>query len=193
MNWKVSESEGNLHTKPRLIILSDLWGKEKSDWVDYYRRALQQDFDIHLYDCCKLGEIDKSDYTQDALHKQFLNGGIEKAVQKLLTHETGVVTILAFSIGGTIAWQFALASQKVIALYCVSSTRLRNETIKPMAEVKLWYGAGDIFKPSSSWCDELELQYHLIQNKGHRVYAEPELAWQVSGQIVTDRSTSSET
>jgi hypothetical protein len=32
--------------KPRLIILSDLWGKEKSDWVSNYVALLKDMFEI---------------------------------------------------------------------------------------------------------------------------------------------------
>jgi hypothetical protein len=50
--------------KPRLIILSDLWGKEKSEWVKGYIEILESEFDIKFYDCCELGEVDKGDYSE---------------------------------------------------------------------------------------------------------------------------------
>ena len=49
--------------KPKLIILSDLWGKEKSNWVSDYVELLKNKFEIQYYDCCDLGGIDKTDYT----------------------------------------------------------------------------------------------------------------------------------
>lgn len=40
-----------------------------------------------------------------ALHAAFLQGGIATAAVKLPKSEPGHVDILAFSIGGTIAWE----------------------------------------------------------------------------------------
>lgn len=180
----MSEPKEKTHLKRRLLILSDLWGKEKADWVEYYQQALQHDFNIHFYDCCELADVDKSGYTQDALHKQFLNDGIEKAVEKLLTFETDKVTILAFSIGGTIAWKFAHASQKVSALYCVSSTRLRYETVKPTAKIQLWYGEYDHFRPSKDWFDQIDVDYDILKGEDHELYTKPVFAVKAIAQIL---------
>ncbi|MBG6132629.1 hypothetical protein IWQ47_003854 [Aquimarina sp. EL_43] len=80
--------------KPKLIILSDLWGKKKSDWVAYYIKELQDHFVLQYYDCCELGALDTSTYTEENLHKQFTNRGIDRAVQNLLTLEKGKIHIL---------------------------------------------------------------------------------------------------
>lgn len=162
--------------KRRLLMLSDLWGKEKSGWLRHYAEALSNSFEIQYYDCCELGTVDKSDYREEALHQQFVNGGIEKAVNRLTALEKGPVHVLAFSIGGTIAWQFALKTDKVKSLYAVSSTRLRNEITKPEADIKLYYGENDPFKPSKEWFDQLQVAHEIINGKGHMVYAEPEFA-----------------
>ena len=56
-----------------------------------------------------------------------MNSGIEIAVQTLLNKEKGEIKILAFSVGGTIAWKAALKGLKVSDLVAVSSNRLRYE------------------------------------------------------------------
>ncbi len=126
--------------KNRLLVISDLWGKEKSDWLIYYARLLEQKFDLVFYDSCEIGGVDQSIYVQDRLHQQFVNGGIERAVDRLVQLEKLPVHVLAFSIGGSIAWKYGLKSGMVQSLNCISSTRLRNETEKPTGHIKLYFG-----------------------------------------------------
>lgn len=170
--------------KNRLIILSDLWGKEKSGWVENYAKHLKHHFEIKYYDCCELGEVDKSTYTQEALHKQFVNGGIERAVQKLIEKESREVNILSFSVGGSIAWKYGLKSNKLLSLCCVSSTRLRHEVIKPKGEIYLYYGAKDRYRPQQEWFDGMLLDGHLFENENHELYKNHMLARQISQDIL---------
>ena len=46
--------------KSRLLILSDLWGNKRSDWVGFYLKLLEAEFDVCYYDCCELGDVDTS-------------------------------------------------------------------------------------------------------------------------------------
>ncbi len=170
--------------KEKLIILSDLWGREKSSWLDHYTPVLEEKFHIVFYDSCELGEIDTSDYRQDHLHAQFVNGGIEKAVEKLRRSEKDRVHCLAFSIGGTIAWKFGMESGKLRSLTCVSSTGLRKEAERPKGRIALFYGENDAYRPDEAWLKAMKLNYRVLSGKGHEVYREPEFARQLSGEIV---------
>lgn len=172
--------------KERLIIISDLWGREKSQWSINYSRILETKFEVELYDSCELGQIDKSDYTQESLHKQFVDGGIEKAVENLLDYEKNKVNILAFSIGGTIAWKFGLKSDNLNTLVCVSSTRLRKETEKPESNIKLYFGENDEYKPTEEWFENMKLEYEIFIDKGHQVYCETEFTKQLCEKIIND-------
>ncbi|MEL6944602.1 MAG: hypothetical protein AAFO82_18230 [Bacteroidota bacterium] len=58
--------------KPKLLLLSDLWGREKGDWIKDYLEILQPYFDCQYYDCCELGTVDKHPYEQEHLHHQFV-------------------------------------------------------------------------------------------------------------------------
>ena len=78
----------NANKKPRLLLLSDLWGKEQSEWIILYTEILEQHFELKYYDCCELGNVDKTIYSEENLHQQFVNGGIEIAVEKLSQEET---------------------------------------------------------------------------------------------------------
>jgi hypothetical protein len=156
--------------KPRLIILSDLWGKEKSGWVSNYVSLLKDKFEIQYYDCCELGSIDKINYTEENLHSQFVNGGIEKVVENLLKAEKNQIDVLAFSIGGTIAWKATLKGLNVRQLFAVSSTRLRYENEIPNGIIKLYYGENDTNKPSNDWFGKYSIDLEIIKNKEHNFY-----------------------
>jgi pimeloyl-ACP methyl ester carboxylesterase len=170
--------------KKRLILLSDLWGKEKSAWVEPYVELLQSEFQIQYYDCCELGGIDKSKYTQESLHQQFVSGGIERAVEELLKKEKGIIDILSFSIGGTIAWKAALRGLKIEKLYGVSATRLRYETERPDCFIKLFYGQEDRYKPGDEWFEKMTIEKNVIAKAGHQLYMEKEYSKKISFKIV---------
>lgn len=170
--------------KPRLIILSDLWGKERSSWVASYVELLSPFFDLKQYDCCDLGEIDKANYNEKNLHNQFVNGGIERAVDALLKKERNTVTVLAFSIGGTIAWKAALKGLKVETLIAISSTRLRYETQVPNCRVKLYFGERDDNKPDGSWFMNCQIVPEINKNKGHLMYVEKDFIHLVCNAIL---------
>ncbi|MFK7947897.1 MAG: alpha/beta hydrolase [Saprospiraceae bacterium] len=157
-------------TKPRLLILSDLFGQSKNNWENTYIQHFQNDFEIKYYDCCELGNVDKTIYTQENLHQQFVNFGIEKAVDNLLKLEKERVTILAFSIGGTIAWKAALQGLKVNKLIALSATRLRYETEKPNGTIQLFYGKNDRFQPNQDWFKKMKIEPKIIKNTNHEFY-----------------------
>jgi hypothetical protein len=170
--------------KPRLIILSDLWGKEKSDWTLYYIELLKDIFEIQYYDCCELGAIDKTNYTEENLHSQFVNGGIEKGVENLFKAEKNQVDILAFSVGGTIAWKAALEGLNVQNLFAVSSTRLRYKNEIPNGGIKLYFGENDSNKPSENWFEKHSINFEIIKNKEHDFYIGKEFATLICSEIL---------
>ena len=151
--------------KPRLLLISDLWGKEKSDWISYYTSILLNNFELEYYDSCDLGSIDTSDYLQENLHHQFVNGGIEKAVAQLIKEEKGFVNVLGFSIGGLIAWKAGLSGLKIQKLFAISSTRLRYENLKPLGTIQLFYGENDNYKPDSNWFKNLHIKESYFKNE----------------------------
>ena len=156
--------------KPRLLILSDLFGGEHPDWINYYVEGLKSKFDIQYYDVRELANISANYVTESDIHQQFLNGGIEKAVESLLELEKEEITVLGFSIGGTIAWIAALKGLKVSYLTAVSSTRLRFETEAPNCKIKLYYGDKDLCAPSLKWFSEFNIPNKFIDNENHQFY-----------------------
>lgn len=174
----------NENKKPRLLLLSDLWGKEKSDWVCFYTDILKEHFELKYYDCCELGNVDKTIYSEQSLHHQFVNGGIDKAVSQLLHYETSTINILGFSIGGLIAWQAGNSGLKIKNLIAISSTRLRYEMQKPSAMITLYYGENDNFKPDAIWFDNLHLKQNLFPDENHEFYHKQETATIICNQII---------
>ena len=162
--------------KQKLLILSDLWGAKKASYLPKYITLLQSKFDVEFLDCCQLGEIDTTNYTQENLHQQFINGGINLAIENLLKNYPQEVDILAFSIGGTIAWKANLAGLKIKNLYAISATRLRYETERPNSQISLVYGGLDTYRPNENWFVDLEItDYGIFENEGHNLYQKPTL------------------
>lgn len=160
----------------KLILLSDLWGIEKSHWLLQYKAILERYFEILYYDCRELGSITKDDLPIENIHSQFVNGGIDKAVKQLLQTEREAFAVLGFSLGGCIAWKACLLGLKVQHLFAISSTRLRYETAKPFAAIELLYGENDHFKPNSKWFQQIEIKENLFQNEEHDLYQKKEFA-----------------
>ena len=170
--------------KERVLIVSDLWGKEKSNWINYYLSVLEDQFDVQYYDSCVLGEIDTSEYAKDKLHAQFINGGIDKAVENLLLQENENCMVLGFSIGGCIAWKAANLGLKVESLIAVSSTRLRYEIKKPAVKIKLIYGQEDANKPDGNWFSNMQISANFYQNEDHELYRKKECADKICKSII---------
>lgn len=170
--------------KPVLLILSDLWGKEKSEWTQFYTSHLSSIYTIKYYDSCELASVDKSIDREEKLHTQFVNGGIEKAVDSLVAQGHKHVDVLAFSVGGVIAWKAALSGLNINALFAVSSTRLRKETEKPNCHIQLFYGEDDPSKPEQTWYEQLELEEFIFPNSPHEMYRDKEVAKKICQEIL---------
>ncbi|GAA3726687.1 MULTISPECIES: alpha/beta hydrolase [Flavobacterium] len=168
--------------KPRLLLLSDLFG-DNPEWIQNYIEILELKFDVQYYDVLKLAQIDSSSEEKE-IHNQFLNGGIEKAVNCLLDFEKEEVAVLGFSIGGTIAWKASLKGLKATQLVAVSSTRLRFETGIPSCKVKLYYGDKDMNKPDQEWFMRLKMESQIFENQNHNLYEEKSNASPICNNFV---------
>lgn len=136
--------------KPQLLLLSDLWGFQQSHWQQHYPHILGQNYDITLIDCCTLADVKTSQSSQEVIHQQFINGGIDKGVNSLLDKKLTSDLIIGCSIGGLIAWKAMLQGLKAEKLIAISATRLRYEINKPEGDLTLYYGEEDPYKPTNS-------------------------------------------
>ncbi|BDD06533.1 hypothetical protein [Aureibacter tunicatorum] len=170
----------NKTTLPRLIFISDIRGKQENmSWMNEYTKPFESKYDIRVYCAQELAGIDKSISDKGLIHKQFIEGGIEKAVAKLIELESEQINIIAFSIGGTIAWKACLKSLNVENMILISSTRLRYETKPIKGNCTLLYGQLDAHKPDSDWLESMNLGYEIIDNAIHEMYREEKLAEKV--------------
>lgn len=176
--------------KPKLIILSDLFGFKHSDWIGNYVDLLKSEFILTIYDSLDLAGIDITNLSKKEIHSQFINYGIENAVNKLLQLEKKKVNILAFSIGGTIAWKGALEDLKTDNLYAVSATRLRYELKKPISKIHLLYGLQDPFIPKSSWFHQMDVSTKIIKEGNHEIYKSLEFTKFLCALIISEKNSS---
>ncbi len=170
--------------KQRLILISDIWGKKNSEWINFYIDILGQHFEVVFYDSCDLGNIDKSEHLEEKLHQKFINGGVEKAVERILQLEKEQINILGFSIGGYIAWKACLLGLNAKNLFAISSTRLRYEIYKPETNVQLFYGENDSFKPDQNWFKKIGLGENIVLNESHGLYKEKQFAQKICNLIL---------
>lgn len=171
--------------KPRLIILSDLWGFAHAEWLSNYLTLLTDAFEVKTYNCHKLGEVDISSGIEQQIHHQFVTGGIDKAVVQLLSLERQPVHVLAFSVGGAIAWKAALQGLKMESLWAVSSTRLRHEQVKPVCtKMHFFFGEDDLFMPDKAWFEKFAFLPEIVKNQGHLLYQDADFVERVSHKMV---------
>lgn len=171
--------------KTRLVILSDMWGLDHSAWMDRYLRALDPAFRIQLYDVRVLGNVATGNSDEAVLHAAFVHGGIDAAASKLLELEPEQVDILAFSVGGTIAWKAGMKGMSIGHLYAVSSTRLRLQTAKPHCTIQLFHGADDPYQAPGSWYAKLKLDPPQMESGGHTFYAAIDPAKRICDAILS--------
>lgn len=177
-------AHAQINDKPRLLILSDLWGWSYAPWIELYLQTLHPYFDIVVYDSCVLADL-PSDLDSEALrHTAFIHGGIEWAVDKLLLLEKSPVWLLAFSTGGYIAWKAAQQSLSVSGMLAVSTTRLRLETEQATFPIHLIYGANDPSKPENDWFETMQIDYEIYSDLGHELYTLPEVIPSICQQLI---------
>lgn len=172
--------------KQRLVVLSDIWGGENNAWFESYRQELSPYFELREYDSRELGEIPVNINTEKEIHEQFLKDGIEKAVTNLLEKEKKATWVLAFSVGGTIAWKAALHGMPIQKLIAVSSTRLRKEYQKPNGVIDLFYGENDLNRPMDEWFEAMQLAPTIFARADHELYKDEKFAQQILTDILQE-------
>ncbi|MBM1839670.1 hypothetical protein JQW79_22290 [Sulfitobacter pseudonitzschiae] len=110
----------------------------------------------------------------EALHRHlFMHGGIEETVRVLgQTLKDGAVG-LGYSAGGTAIWRAAAAGSSFSAIFCVSSTRLRDEATIATPNF-VFFGADDPGKPSPEWLATVPAHWTVFDAAPHDYYRHPE-------------------
>ncbi|RTE53672.1 hypothetical protein EHW67_11785 [Arenibacter aquaticus] len=169
----------------RLVIISDMWGAKKGQWITSYLGYLQQYYKITFYDCQQLADLNLTVESPENLQKAFMEEGVDTAVAHLLKKEHKRSHYLAFGIGGTIAWKAAQKGLPVKSLYAISSAGLRGEDQRPKkVDIKLLYGSNDEFKPSENWSHEIGVEMETVKNFGHSLYTDEKIIGKVSLELL---------
>jgi len=156
--------------KKVINLVSDLWGIKQSAWVRPIQRALEPQYEVKFYDACELGEIDLTTYTEKALHQQFVDFGIKKAVRNLMDQKKNRELYIGCSVGGVIVWKAGLSGLPIQHLVAISATRLRKEKQQPNCPIKLYFGALDPYRPDAKWLDHMNCDYEILEAEGHDLY-----------------------
>lgn len=156
--------------KKEIIVISDLWGKSKSNWFDKYVEKLGDNYTLKYYDACLLGEVETEPYEQDQLHHQFVQFGINNAIDNLLELEKSNRIYIGCSVGGVIAWKAGLKGLPIEKLITISSTRLRKESKAPNCQLYNFFGNNDVHKPNSEWLNSSIYGATFIIDGSHDIY-----------------------
>ena len=116
---------------------------------------------------------DRPELTGEALHQHlFRHGGMDDVVSSLKQTLKGEIAGLGYSAGGTALWRAAVAGGSFTALFCVSSTRLRDEAAIATPN-HVFFGSKDQGKPSSQWLETIPDQFTVFDDVGHTYYLHP--------------------
>jgi len=173
--------------KKEVIIISDMWGAGRSNWLNNFQHGLLGDYKIKFYDACKLGQIDINPYEEENLHQQFLDFGIENAIKNLIRIEKEARTYITCSIGGVMAWKAALAGLPIERLIAISPTRLRLETETPNCNFQLFYGRDDESKPDLTWLEAYAKGRYRLLDGDHQLYKDKEIVQEVLNSLIQHR------
>ncbi|WP_297575742.1 hypothetical protein [uncultured Deefgea sp.] len=133
---------------------------------------LPKDMQLHLLSLANL--VGKPDLSGMELHDHLIHqGGMTRAVQQLLKQHQTTDIAIGYSAGGTVLWRACLAGLNCTDLFCLSSTRLRNESNKPTARTHIFFDQGDITISSQEKLLQLSDHFYLIGHDGHTAYLNP--------------------
>ena len=151
----------------KIALVTDLYGASESDWWSLYEKHFSN-HDITIFDSRQLAGI-ATEFSKETSHDLFVNGGIDRAAQKLGQH-IGVDLLIGLSVGGVICWRALLLGLCCKQFVTVSATRLRYENKKPESKMTLYFGEKDPYRPNQKWADELCVDMKIIPQAEHTIY-----------------------
>ena len=160
------------YRRMKLYVITDIHNKPAQDQcfstgINGSPRVIR----LALNELCGRPEL-----TGEALHRHlFREGGMEVAVGTLEQTLSGDYVGLGYSAGGTALWRAAAAGCSFTALFCVSSTRLRDEAAIATPN-HVFFGSKDQGKPSSPWLETIPDQFTVFDDVGHTYYLHPSSA-----------------
>lgn len=153
-----------------IVVVSDMWGEVKSQWFSLFLELVPANISLRYFDSSKLGNVNLEQNDEEQIHNQFVEFGIENAVNTLLANNLESKIFIGCSVGGVIAWRAALRGLNVDKLITISSTRLRYETHKPDCEVINYFGQSDVYRPKADWLTTTGRVTSNLIAGGHEIY-----------------------
>lgn len=173
--------------KPRIAIISDLWGFNNDPYVNIYIEKLYNHFDVDLIDAQILGDIRASQQEQE-IHSQFVESGIQLATDRLAKANIHFDLLIGLSVGGTIGWKAIANGANIDSLITISATRIRKED-KPLTQpVEIYFGELEEHGPSEEWFNSMGLIPNIIQNKGHHIYKDESFISEICEHLIKSYS-----
>jgi hypothetical protein len=112
----------------------------------------------------------RPDLAGEALHRHLFHfGGMDDAVGALKQTISEDAVGLGYSAGGTALWRASAAGCSFCSVFCISSTRLREELAIPSPN-HVFFGAEDEGKPKSHWLETVPDQFTTFTGVGHGYY-----------------------
>ncbi|MBT8264683.1 MAG: hypothetical protein KJN75_05060 [Muriicola sp.] len=164
----------------RLVILSDMWGTKNGLWITSYLGYLQQHFDIVFYDIQQLSNIDSYTLASDNKFKEFIDKGLDTAVEHLLKKESIPSHYLTFCSGGSIAWHAGLKGLPIKSLFAIAPKGLETVSGKLSCPTNLVFGEHHNGIPSKDWIEQMDSNSEVIPNFGEDLYSDEVIIQKVS-------------
>jgi dienelactone hydrolase len=150
----------------KLIIVSDIFEHPKAqNCISTLLTNLEHVEYLSLNQLCQTPYL-----SGDALHQHlFENDGIETVAHTLQAHSDPNTIAVGYSAGGTALWRAVQAGMKLKALFCVSSTRLRElGPISPFTHT--YFGSLDTGKPNKKWLAKTPTKHFTFEDAEHNFY-----------------------
>ncbi|WP_166418190.1 dienelactone hydrolase family protein [Cochlodiniinecator piscidefendens] len=115
----------------------------------------------------------RPELTGEGLHVHlFRENGMQRAVASLMERRLDGCIGMGYSAGGTVLWQAVGLGLRLDRLYCISSTRLRNEAAVSIPN-HVFFGGNDPAKPTATWLGSIPLQSTVFPGLEHDFYRDP--------------------
>ena len=153
----------------KLLILNDIFNQPTPEnCISTLLTPHKQVDYLTLNHLCEMPDL-----RGDALHHHlFEQAGIDTVVQALHAYADPETIALGYSAGGTALWWAAQQGMALKALFCVSSTRLR-ELGAIVPETHVYFGSLDPHRPNEKWLAQTPANHKVFKNVDHSFYAEP--------------------
>lgn len=150
----------------KLCIVTDIFSKPAAkDCISAKLPFVSEVVRFTLNELCG-----RPDLFGEQLHQYFFDhGGIDNSEPELTKMLNSGYFGLGYSAGGTAIWRAAAQGMPKNGIFCVSSTRLRNEAAISTPN-HVFFGALDENKPSSEWLSGTAEHHTVFQNVGHSYY-----------------------